>query len=74
ASPVDEVSLHSIKGLLQATQLGNNTWRLTGDNEHFRQAVSHFALSSNLEVTELVSEKDSLESIFRQLTNHVDDL
>ena len=74
ASPVDEVSLHSIKGLLQATHLGNNTWRLTGDNEHFRQAVSHFALSSNLEVTELVSEKDSLESIFRQLTNHVDDL
>jgi len=74
ATDVDEKALKSIQGLLQTNLLGNNTWRLTGDNENFRQAVSQFALSSNLEVTELVSEKDSLESIFRQLTGHVDSL
>ena len=74
ATPVAEQDLMSIKGLLQATHLGDNTWRLAGNHEQFRQAVSHFALSSNLEVTELVSEKDTLESIFRQLTQHVDNL
>jgi ABC-2 type transport system ATP-binding protein len=74
ASAVNERDIQSIKGLLQATHLGNNAWRLSGDNAQFRQAVSQFALSSNLEVLELVSEKDSLESIFRQLTNHVDHL
>jgi ABC-2 type transport system ATP-binding protein len=74
ASAVNERDIQNIKGLLQATHLGNNAWRLAGDNAQFRQAVSQFALSSNLEVLELVSEKDSLESIFRQLTNHVDHL
>lgn len=74
ASAVNERDIQNIKGLLQATHLGNNAWRLSGDNAQFRQAVSQFALSSNLEVLELVSEKDSLESIFRQLTNHVDHL
>lgn len=72
ASPVNQSDFQKIQGLLQATHLGNNAWRLAGDNAQFRQAVSQFALSSNLEVLELVSEKDSLESIFRQLTNHVD--
>lgn len=74
ASVVSENELKKIQGLVELTSLENNTWRLAGDNAQFRQAVSQFALSANLEVTELVSEKDSLESIFRQLTNHVDHL
>jgi ABC-2 type transport system ATP-binding protein len=74
ASVVSENELKKIQGLVELTSLGNNTWRLAGENAQFRQAVSQFALSANLEVTELVSEKDSLESIFRQLTNHVDHL
>lgn len=74
ASVVSENELKKIQGLVELSSLGNNTWRLAGNNAQFRQAVSQFALSSNLEVTELVSEKDSLESIFRQLTNHVDHL
>jgi len=74
ASVVSGDELKKIQGLLELTALGNNTWRLAGDNMQFRQAVSQFALSSNLEVTELVSEKDSMESIFRQLTGHVDNL
>jgi ABC-2 type transport system ATP-binding protein len=74
ASVVKETDLNTIPGILQVSSLGNNAWRLSGDNPQFRQAVSHFALSSNLEVTELVSEKDNLETIFRQLTKHVDGL
>lgn len=74
AAVVSENELKKIQGLLDLVSLGNNAWRLTGDNAQFRQTVSQFALSSNLEVIELVSEKDSLESIFRQLTNHVDDI
>ncbi|MBM3399868.1 MAG: gliding motility-associated ABC transporter ATP-binding subunit GldA [Bacteroidetes bacterium] len=74
ASVVSGDELKKIQGLLELTALGDNTWRLAGDNMQFRQAVSQFALSSNLEVTELVSEKDSMESIFRQLTGHVDNL
>ena len=69
-----ENELKTIPGLLQVNSLGNNTWRLTGNNAQFRQAVSQFALAANLEVIELVSEKDNLETIFRQLTNHVDGL
>ena len=74
ATIVSEKDLKTIPGILQVTSLGNNAWRLSGDNPQFRQAVSHFALASNLEVTELVSEKDNLETIFRQLTKHVDGL
>ncbi|MFN5217828.1 MAG: gliding motility-associated ABC transporter ATP-binding subunit GldA [Sphingomonadales bacterium] len=74
ATDVKENELKTIPGLLQVNSLGNNTWRLTGNNAQFRQAVSQFALAANLEVIELVSEKDNLETIFRQLTNHVDGL
>jgi ABC-2 type transport system ATP-binding protein len=74
ANEVKEKELKTIPGLLHANSLGNNSWRLTGNNVQFRQAVSQFALAANLEVIELVSEKDNLETIFRQLTNHVDGL
>ena len=74
ATDVKEKELKTIPGLLHANSLGNNSWRLTGNNVQFRQAVSQFALAANLEVIELVSEKDNLETIFRQLTNHVDGL
>lgn len=74
ATDVKENELKTIPGLLQLNSMGNNIWRLTGNNAQFRQAVSQFALAANLEVTELVSEKDNLETIFRQLTNHVDGL
>lgn len=71
---VDRERLLAIQGCEAAEDLGRNTWRLTGNHEGFRQAVSQFALASNLEVTELVSEKNSLEETFRKLTGHVDHL
>lgn len=71
-SPVDRAGMEAIPGCLKAEDLGRNAWRLTGEHENFRQAVSQFALSQNLEVLELVSEKNSLEETFRKLTGHVD--
>ena len=74
ASRLNASDFKNIKGFVTAEDLGSNAWRLTGNHDQFRQAVSQFALASNLEVLELISEKDSLESIFRQLTTHVDDI
>jgi ABC-2 type transport system ATP-binding protein len=73
-SAVLQKSLLEIDGCISATNLEGNSWKLTGNHENFRQSVSQFALSRNLEVLELVSEKNSLEEIFRNLTTHVDHL
>ena len=54
-----------------AKNLGNKTWHLESNNPDYRQAVSQFALANNYEVLELVSEKNSLEEIFRSLTGNV---
>jgi ABC-2 type transport system ATP-binding protein len=73
-SPIDENALNSIAGLKSTVKVDKNTWKLIGDNAQFRQTVSQFALTHNYEVSELVSEKNSLEDIFRKLTSHVGDL
>jgi ABC-2 type transport system ATP-binding protein len=70
-SEVQAKDFKNIVGFQQATALGNNTWRIEGQHPEFRQQVSHFALAANLEVLELVTEKNSLEEIFRKLTAHV---
>jgi len=64
--------IKTIPGIKNIQNLENNTWRLDSEVPEFRQAVSHFALANNYEVLELVSEKNSLEDIFRTLTGNVD--
>jgi ABC-2 type transport system ATP-binding protein len=71
---IDESALAKIAGLKSSIKLDTYTWKLIGNNEQFRQTVSQFALTHNYEVAELVSEKNSLEDIFRKLTSHVGDL
>jgi len=71
-TPQSKAKLLEIEGCTHAADLGKNTWTLSGEGDNFRQAVSHFALTNNLEVLELVSEKNSLEEIFRNLTGNVD--
>lgn len=73
-SAVSQNSLMEIEGCTSAVNFEGNTWKLSGNKDNFRQSVSHFALSNNLEVLELVSEKNSLEEIFRNLTTDVDRL
>lgn len=71
SAEVSEQKLLGIEGTIKVTKLANNTWRLESDKPDYRQAVSHFALANNLEVLELVSEKNSLEEVFRKLTGNV---
>lgn len=71
AETVDQKLLLGIAGVVAATPLGENTWHIDGSDQDLRQKVSQFALAQNLEVLELVSEKNSLEEVFRSLTNHV---
>lgn len=71
---VDELTLKNIKGLKSIAKTGRNSWKLISDDPNFRQVVSQFALSNNFEVLELVSEKNSLEEIFRKLTGNVGNL
>ena len=51
--------------------LEGNRWRITGQSNQIRQQLSQFALSNKLEILELTADKNSLEDIFRNLTNHV---
>lgn len=71
ASAIDENALKAIIGLKSAIKTGENTWRLESEDPGFSKSVSQFALSHNYEVQELVTEKNSLEEIFRKLTGHV---
>jgi ABC-2 type transport system ATP-binding protein len=70
-SAVNPSDFEKINGFVKATALGANQWQIAGKHPEFRQQVSHFALAANLEVLELVTEKNSLEEIFRKLTAHV---
>lgn len=72
AIEIAEAKLKAIQDTLTVKKLPNNTWNLESNNQDYRQAVSQFALSNNYEVLELVSEKNSLEEIFRSLTGNVD--
>jgi hypothetical protein len=57
---------------VRITSLSTHTWKLESEDPSLRQRVSQLALRHNLEVLELVSEQNSLESIFQKLTRHVD--
>jgi ABC-2 type transport system ATP-binding protein len=72
ATAIDEKKFKGLEGLAAAENINGNTWLLSSDREDFRQALSRFALSENLEILEMSSEKNSLENIFIQLTRNVD--
>jgi ABC-2 type transport system ATP-binding protein len=70
-----EIPLNTLEELgsdVHITRLTNHSWKLESADPALRQRVSQLALRHNLEVLELVSEQNSLESIFQKLTRHVD--
>lgn len=71
AEKMDAEKIKSIPNCDKATETENNTWLLESADSAFRQQVSQFALKNNYEVLELVSEKNTLEEIFRKLTGNV---
>ncbi len=74
ASAISEKQFKGLEGLEKAEKINEHTWLLSSDREDFRQSLSRFALSENLEILEMNSEKNSLENIFIQLTRNVDHL
>jgi ABC-2 type transport system ATP-binding protein len=66
-----ETELNEIKNCESAKKIAERTWLLESSDANFRQNVSQFALANNYEVLELVTEKNSLEEIFRKLTGNV---
>ena len=63
--------LAQIEGVQTVENISGNRWRISGKSSQIRQHLSQFAMSHNIEILELTSDKNSLEDIFRNLTNHV---
>ena len=72
AAQVPMSTLEELGSDVHITMLNNQAWKLESEDPALRQRASQLALRHNLEVLELVSEQNSLESIFQKLTRHVD--
>ena len=70
-APCSKSDLAKIEGILSIENISGNRWRINGKSSLIRQHLSQFAMSKNIEILELTSDKNSLEDIFRNLTNHV---
>ena len=70
-APCSKSDLTKIEGVQSVENISGNRWRINGKSSHIRQHLSQFAMNKNIEILELTSDKNSLEDIFRNLTNHV---
>ena len=71
SSELDKANILQIDGVTSAENKGGNSWKIQSTNAHLRQQISQFALSNNIEILELSTDKNSLEDIFRNLTTNV---
>ena len=66
---VNKNSLKKIPGLTEAICISGNTWSLKSTHQQdIRPAVFQFAVENNLAVLTLQKEEQSLEEVFKQLT------
>jgi ABC-2 type transport system ATP-binding protein len=69
--PVSHEALQQIGGVREAVQTEGNAWRLFSDNvEELRKNLLQFALINNRNILSLQSNSQSLEAIFRELTQN----
>ncbi len=71
SSAIDKSKILQIDGVTSAENKGGNSWKIQSNNAQLRQQISQFALSNNVEILELSTDKNSLEDIFRNLTTNV---
>jgi len=71
SSALDKSKILQIEGVTSAENKGGNSWKIQSNNAQLRQQISQFALSNNVEILELSTDKNSLEDIFRNLTTNV---
>ncbi len=66
---VTKSELKKIGGVVDLTQLNPRTWKISSNQEaDLRAAVFQFAVTNNLAVLTLQKEEQSLEEVFKQLT------
>lgn len=71
SSAIDKSKILQIDGVTSAENKGGNSWKIQSNQVQLRQQISQFALSNNIEILELSTDKNSLEDIFRNLTTNV---
>jgi len=68
--PVEAAALEQLPEVTRVVGSEGNTWQLfTGNVEAVRKNLLQFALINNRNILSLQSNSQSLEAIFRQLTN-----
>ncbi|SRR5579871_333683 len=67
---VDEATIKNLKEINSAQQLASGKWELeTANSESVRRQLLELALQNNLNIVSLQSQNQSLEDVFRALTN-----
>jgi ABC-2 type transport system ATP-binding protein len=67
---VTEAALRKLKGVQRAEALGDNRWKLhTKDADKLRRELMQWALAEDLTIESMQSAGQSLEEVFRTLTN-----
>ena len=67
---VDEDTLNQLNGIINIQRLEAGAWKLKTDNpEKLRKQLLELSIKNNLNIVSLQSENNSLENIFRSLTN-----
>ncbi len=73
SKPVADAKLRALKGAQKAESLGENQWKLhTRDADKLRRELMQWALAEDITITSMQSAGQSLEEVFRSLTNTVD--
>ncbi|MBK7561725.1 MAG: gliding motility-associated ABC transporter ATP-binding subunit GldA [Chitinophagaceae bacterium] len=68
--PLDKIILEGLTGIIKVEQLQSTRFKLqTGNPELVRKQLMEIALQQNLNIVSLQSENQSLEHIFKSLTN-----
>ncbi|MCD4679495.1 MAG: gliding motility-associated ABC transporter ATP-binding subunit GldA [Bacteroidales bacterium] len=69
STPVDEIQLKSINGVLEVSKIDENIWDIKSvSDKDIRPDIFQFAVSNNYTVLSMSKVEQSLEDIFRQLT------
>ena len=67
---IDKSKLKAIKGVTKAQEVTKNTWLIESNaDKDIRKEISKFAQENDLLVLTMQKEKESLESVFKELTS-----
>jgi ABC-2 type transport system ATP-binding protein len=67
---VDEMKFSKLENLISSTKMDKNTWQIIfNSDEDMRSKIFDFSQDNNLKILELNSKNQSLESLFREITN-----